>query len=1488
MIFKNKTISVALSLMLLSAVVFGAAPELSSASYHVADNQLVLVFSEDVQLDNVLLGLISFDDDDGGPVADLTLENGGIHNPNGLTANDTVIIDLLYGDIVDSFTGSYYGDNAYVFDLWGTNVSQVQALEAMASATLDVHLEAGAFISTGSDMSAMQSIDCAVTADATKPQITSAAYDANINTLSIVFDKDVQFDRIAEDRATNGGPGNGILQNPIGNNDPGEDRNGNGVLEFESNINPFRIGLVGSLDRMTLENIEDLRQTMDNDTMDIVLTSNDAKKLESKVGLSNLNLDVREWAFVDTNYNPNLASDAAVTVTTDSVNFVSDSASYDQSKNILSIYFSNLMDAGRTVSLSPAPVYTKMVISSDAGSHILNGVEGNPSHIAGYDNTAFKFKLPIPDQAGVEKLLDGSNVTLAISSFALYDNFDNGNADMVDVPVNITSTAIPNEQPPVLTASSYDVDTHTLTLTWDLILGVGFYNGEALTVYDNAISQALNGIELYDSVADSTITLGDGMVYFSGSKKNTYIELPSEDAIRLETYENLASLTTYLDRDIFNAFLYLNGNAAIGASDAIAFDVVDDVTPPEITSAQLNVFTETLTLGTNEPVDLADVSLADFTLAGIAVSGALINDDELDYASEFDLELDENFFTSFNALTDSVRINPTLEASAAALTNISGLTSASASAGVAVGRNFFLRSFEAFAPPPATRFGALKLIGNDCDIYVDDEMWDAGKVTAANLDSLQKAFESSTPVDAGRGIKAIVDELYGGILDTDDNGKVVIFLADILDEYDLGRNDTQNSYFENGYITMVDTSDSFYSNNGDIIYLDVDPQIIGTAPYTEWDESMLNALTYQYSLLSATVNKPDQERWINYGVALKMQEQTVGDIKFFGDGVSTASTANNELTYIATSLLKSRNDLFNVYNFFTYLTEKYQGTTSSFDIISNIAQSDVIGTATIDSVLSDMGFEASGAQAFQNYAVACFLDMNQASTTETGKYNGLYNFEALDLYGAPGGKNAGNLPWDAAGGKAAPYPKAFIQPWSFNFYVARSYFIDIAGNFNIVSPDLDGNDTLVFDGYDGIQFKASKILLHSGYLDPMTQDFEVVDFDIDDETSRGMLPMTTDSNFEFRATFPDTAKGVQLLAMVVSKTDYAPPPPSYDFVITNVTTKPEFGDFYAIQNPNAENYLDLFVVSERPIYNLQGIEGATAKVIMDDDTSSLEMPLLDSYDAVVSVYSGNYTITEEGNYSFVFSGQDQNGISFNPVTQNISIGMAKPAQALSMELPDGMGKLNVPARAVSTARYIVAGKRSMHQHSGDGTAALPEGIQAVSDVITIGHAEIGLNREASLSLTYKADYANQSDHLGVYLLQGDEWTYIGGTVDAESMTLQVNTDQLGKFVIALGDHPEEELNLPDVLSLEQNFPNPFNPTTTIAFSLPDDASVQLKVFNMLGQEVATLADGYFQEGRHELMWNAHDRNAVRVASGVYFYAIESGDMRLVKKMLILK
>jgi carboxypeptidase T len=87
--------------------------------------------------------------------------------------------------------------------------------------------------------------------------------------------------------------------------------------------------------------------------------------------------------------------------------------------------------------------------------------------------------------------------------------------------------------------------------------------------------------------------------------------------------------------------------------------------------------------------------------------------------------------------------------------------------------------------------------------------------------------------------------------------------------------------------------------------------------------------------------------------------------------------------------------------------------------------------------------------------------------------------------------------------------------------------------------------------------------------------------------------------------------------------------------------------------------------------------------------------------------------------------------------------------------------------------------------------------------------------------------------------------------------------------------------------LAQNFPNPFNPSTKISFSIPKAGFVTLKVYNILGIEVATLVNNYLEAGRHSVDFSAESLKT-EIGAGVYFYSLSAGDFRQTKKMVILK
>jgi hypothetical protein len=95
-------------------------------------------------------------------------------------------------------------------------------------------------------------------------------------------------------------------------------------------------------------------------------------------------------------------------------------------------------------------------------------------------------------------------------------------------------------------------------------------------------------------------------------------------------------------------------------------------------------------------------------------------------------------------------------------------------------------------------------------------------------------------------------------------------------------------------------------------------------------------------------------------------------------------------------------------------------------------------------------------------------------------------------------------------------------------------------------------------------------------------------------------------------------------------------------------------------------------------------------------------------------------------------------------------------------------------------------------------------------------------------------------------------------------------------------------SLPDKFQLYQNYPNPFNPTTTIHFDLPKASKVKLIIYNILGQEVIRLADGKLKPGKYVFLWKSMDNYGNRVASGIYFYRLETDFNTDVKKMILIK
>lgn len=126
---------------------------------------------------------------------------------------------------------------------------------------------------------------------------------------------------------------------------------------------------------------------------------------------------------------------------------------------------------------------------------------------------------------------------------------------------------------------------------------------------------------------------------------------------------------------------------------------------------------------------------------------------------------------------------------------------------------------------------------------------------------------------------------------------------------------------------------------------------------------------------------------------------------------------------------------------------------------------------------------------------------------------------------------------------------------------------------------------------------------------------------------------------------------------------------------------------------------------------------------------------------------------------------------------------------------------------------------------------------------------------------------------------------------APSRNIYISDGQNGLFLFSfesirtgIGD-PDD---LPTHYALFDNYPNPFNPRTTISYQLPVQSKVKLTIFNIIGQPVRTLVDAEQKAGQHTLTWDGLNKAQEQVSSGIYFYKLETGDFRKTKRMLLLR
>lgn len=207
---------------------------------------------------------------------------------------------------------------------------------------------------------------------------------------------------------------------------------------------------------------------------------------------------------------------------------------------------------------------------------------------------------------------------------------------------------------------------------------------------------------------------------------------------------------------------------------------------------------------------------------------------------------------------------------------------------------------------------------------------------------------------------------------------------------------------------------------------------------------------------------------------------------------------------------------------------------------------------------------------------------------------------------------------------------------------------------------------------------------------------------------------------------------------------------------------------------------------------------------------------------------------------------------------------------------DANSSIPVAARASQTPTYLSANGDSVLIGWTDFTALSPIPATGTNQAVIVG--SLFLVVEAAVAGTIRID-STFVPPAGGFLLTALN------PAPGGSKTL---TPKYGPGDASVPVQEVSGPNLPEQYALNQNVPNPFNPSTSIEFAVPRSGNVRIKVFNVLGQKVKTLADEYMKAGYKRVEWDGTDQSGNSVASGVYLYRMSANDFGETKKMLLLK
>ena len=285
------------------------------------------------------------------------------------------------------------------------------------------------------------------------------------------------------------------------------------------------------------------------------------------------------------------------------------------------------------------------------------------------------------------------------------------------------------------------------------------------------------------------------------------------------------------------------------------------------------------------------------------------------------------------------------------------------------------------------------------------------------------------------------------------------------------------------------------------------------------------------------------------------------------------------------------------------------------------------------------------------------------------------------------------------------------------------------------------------------------------------------------------------------------------------------------------------------------------------------------EMIMSDDNGDLHAlhhdgSSMNSFETNAEINGGVSVADMDGNGSMelIFTGDDEHLHAWDPILDTepmgwpIDLGSPGINEAITMDM-DNDGDLEV---------ICVSDFNIVHVYHHDGTSY--ENFPYVSQDSIYSTPAIGdLDNDGDFELIV----GTLSDLRVIDIAQdlGDKYSW---------STYRGNHHRDGYFDVTLASTSSNGIMMPTEYALDNNYPNPFNPITRLIYSLPKDSRVKITIHDINGRIVKTLMDDRQAAGKRSVIWNAKSDAGLPVATGLYFYRMESGNFQSTKKMILLK